>query len=175
SGTETRKHSSVFPHAKLEDAMRASHSPRTRSRPRFVLTLEPLEVRAVLACTTTLTGGMLRIDCDAADDVVLVDELDALIRVTANGEQLTFPNDEGDAVAVMGGDGDDQITLDIGKRGFVVAGPGNDLVRIWRTGAGTITNVACGSPGDVDRVEVGKAGGTVDDLRGILNIHDQQA
>lgn len=155
--------------------MRARYSPRTRSRPRCVLALEQLEVRAVPACATTLTGGMLRIDCDAADDVIQAEQLDALIRVTANGEELTFPEDEVNVVAVMGGEGADQITLDIGKRGFVVAGAGNDLVRVWRTGTGTITNVTCGSPDDVDRVEVGKEGGTVDELRGVLNIHEQRA
>ena len=142
---------------------------------RFSPALERLERRALLNCTALLEYDMLRVVCDGAADVIRVEQTERQILLQLNDEQLSFPDRDVEAITIQGGEGTDEITFDAERRGFLQAGNGDDLIRVLRTGMGTNSFVACGTPGDRDRVEIGRPGGSAARFRGRLNILEQRA
>lgn len=147
-------------------------TPRTRqlNSRSPALTLEALETRRLLSCTVGLDAGVLRVDCDDDADAITVDHPTPLVRVSVKKAPWLFAENEVTAVAINAGGGTDRITVDVGKSVTVNAQAGNDVVQVRSAAAGALTRVFCGTVPDRDRVEVGRAGGTLDNLSGGLSI-----
>src|SRR4051794_21649156 len=109
--------------------------PTTRTRlkePRFIPNLQLLEDRILLALTSSLTGGLLSVTGDAANDIVTL-RLGTTNRIEVLSGAVVVSNFDPSAVlriVVNGGAGNDSITMSFAATVPVTlqGGAGNDTL-----------------------------------------------